>query len=249
MMAECAEILGLPGLPYRSLAEELLLKIDRFFWNPRLHAYIDSFSSGKNNITRHANIFSILFNLVDKKQQGEIIRNVLQNDEIPQIVTPYFKFYELEAFCAAGETVRVHKEILSYWGGMLNLGATTFWEEYYPHMKFPEHYAMYGDKYGKSLCHAWGSSPVYLLGRYFLGVYPDAGAYRHFACAPDLADLEWMEGVVPGPGGDIRVYMDKRKVNVYSPKIPGILMLKDKWIEISPGKMIEVKTGIIQESS
>jgi hypothetical protein len=34
MMAECAEILGLPGLPYQSLAEELLLKIDRFFGIP-----------------------------------------------------------------------------------------------------------------------------------------------------------------------------------------------------------------------
>lgn len=29
---------------------------------------------------------------------------------------------------------------------------------------------MYGDRFGKSLCHAWGASPVYLLARYFVGV-------------------------------------------------------------------------------
>lgn len=242
-MAVCAEVLGSNGLQYQNIAGELYQKINRFFWNPRLHAYIDSFTSGKNNITRHANIFSILFNLVDDKRRGEIIRDVLQNDTIPQIATPYFKFYELEAFCAAGETVRVHKEILSYWGGMLDLGAATFWEEYYPNMNFPEHYAMYGDKYGKSLCHAWGSSPVYLLGRYFLGVYPDAGAYKHFICAPDLADLEWMEGTVPGPGGEIKVYMDREKIKLYSPQVPGTLVLKDKRIEVFPGKPIEVKIG------
>jgi len=26
---------------------------------------------------------------------------------------------------------------------------------------------MYGRKYGKSLCHAWGAAPLYLLGRYY----------------------------------------------------------------------------------
>jgi hypothetical protein len=58
----------------------------------------------------------------------------------------------------------VLKEMKDYWGGMLKLGATSFWEEYNPQKKGAEHYAMYGREFGKSLCHAWGASPIYLLG-------------------------------------------------------------------------------------
>ena len=29
---------------------------------------------------------------------------------------------------------------------------------------------MYGDPFGKSLCHAWAASPIYLLARYYLGL-------------------------------------------------------------------------------
>ena len=32
---------------------------------------------------------------------------------------------------------------------------------------------MYLDKYLKSLCHAWGAVPIYLLGRYCLGVHDE----------------------------------------------------------------------------
>lgn len=55
---------------------------------------------------------------------------------------------------------------------MLDLGATTVWEEYNPNLSGAQHYEMYGNKYGKSLCHAWGVSPIYLLGKYYLGVTP-----------------------------------------------------------------------------
>nr|GFC72823.1 hypothetical protein [Tanacetum cinerariifolium] len=51
----------------------------------------------------------------------------------------------------------VLKEMKSYWGGMLDLGATSFWEEYDPAKKGAEHYSMYGRPFGKSLCHAWGA--------------------------------------------------------------------------------------------
>ena len=59
------------------------------------------------------------------------------------------RFYELEALCAMGEQTYVLKEMKDYWGGMLKLGATSFWEEYNPTKKGAEHFAMYGRKFGK----------------------------------------------------------------------------------------------------
>ena len=33
-----------------------------------------------------------------------------------------------------------------------------------------EQYDMYGDHFGKSLCHAWAASPIYFLAKYFAGL-------------------------------------------------------------------------------
>ena len=67
---------------------------------------------------------------------------------------------------------------------MLKLGAVTFWEEYDPALPLEKQYAMYGDPYGKSLCHAWAASPIYLLARYFVGFHPDKNAKDGFRVFP-----------------------------------------------------------------
>lgn len=84
------------------------------------------------------------------------------------------KIYEL----SAAETVKIEAEgsfnvmdeTIKYWGAMIKEGATTFWERYDPEEKGAEKYAMYGRKYGKSLCHAWGATPLYIIGRYIVGL-------------------------------------------------------------------------------
>lgn len=73
--------------------------------------------------------------------------------------------YEQDTLLSMGYRDLVVQQILSYWGGMLDLGADTFWEEYDPEKKPEEQYEMYGDPFGKSMCHAWAASPVWLLAR------------------------------------------------------------------------------------
>ncbi len=166
---------------YKKLAADLKTKIFSIYWNDQKHALVHSRVDGKqtDNVTRYANMFGIFFNYFTEEQKQEVKQHVLLNDSIQKITTPYMRFYELEALCAMGEQSYVLKEMKSYWGGMLNLGATTFWEEYNPDKKGAEHYAMYGRKFGKSLCHAWGASPIYLLGKYYLGVSPTSPRLRN----------------------------------------------------------------------
>lgn len=76
--------------------------------------------------------------------------------------------------------------VLNYWGGMLREGATSFWEKYVPTERGVQHLAMCGRPYGKSLCHAWGASPIYLIGRYFLGVKPLKPGYAEYEVRPNL---------------------------------------------------------------
>ena len=157
---------------YENFRRGLLEQIENFYWDDEKQAYIDSFRSGKRYVTRHANILAILFNIADEERKQLLTRSVLFNNAVPPITTPYFRFYELEALCRLGYLEDVLKQIKSYWGGMLKMGAVTFWEEFDPQKPLEQQYEMYGDPFGKSLCHAWSASPIYLLARYFVGLCP-----------------------------------------------------------------------------
>ena len=114
--------------------------------------------------------------------------------------------------------------LTSYWGGMLELGATTVWEQFDPTKNGAEHYAMYGSRFSKSLCHAWGSTPVYLLGRYYLGVYATAPGYKSFRVEPQLGGLGEIEGTVPVGEGDVYVHLTKSALTVKADIAGGTLL-------------------------
>ncbi|MCM8711891.1 hypothetical protein M2651_12875 [Clostridium sp. SYSU_GA19001] len=210
---------------FASHAKDIRSKILDYYWNEKLGGLVTTRVEEKpsEEITKHANIFALLFHFLNDTQTDSVIKNVILNDSIQKIKTPYFRFYELAALCEAGQHDFVIKEILDYWGGMLDLGATTFWEEYNPNLEGAEHYAMYGEPFDKSLCHAWGASPIYLLGKYYIGVSPLKPGYETYEVKPNLGTLSWIEGSVPTPKGDINVYMDKSLIKVKASSHKGYL--------------------------
>ncbi|CAM3286879.1 amylo-alpha-1,6-glucosidase [Paenibacillus lupini] len=221
----CGELIGAGEKRYLERYEQLKARINECFWDEKRGAYIDSFESGKRNVTRHANIFALLWNLADSKQRESIITNVLLNDEVPQISTPYFKFYELSVMSRIGQLDYVSRQIQDYWGSMMKLDATTFWEEYNPEITGPERLSMYDDRYGKSLCHAWGASPIYVLGRYYLGVYPTSPGYESYVVEPQLGGLEWIKGTVPVNGGTVYVELTQDALEVKSDLAGGVVRI------------------------
>ena len=231
-MSLCAEIAGNPedSSKYDALAKELKSQIFETYWDSGKGALVHSVVNGKptDNVTRYANMFGIFFDYFNDSQKQAVKNKVLLNDAVQQIVTPYMRFYELEALCAMGEQDYVLDEIRAYWGGMLDLGATSFWEEYNPDKEGSEHLAMYGREFGKSLCHAWGASPIYLLGKYYLGVKPTKPGYETYDIKPVLGDLKWMEGTVPTPNGKIDLYCSKKEIKLNSDEGTGNLILKSK---------------------
>jgi hypothetical protein len=214
-MAVCGQLLG-KKTDYRAKADALRATIRQTFWSHDLQAYLHAIEDGQLNrqITKFPNMFAILYDQAYEEERKEIMQSVMLNPAVDPITTPYMRFYELEALCMMGYHEEVLREMRAYWGGMLREGATSFWEKYVPTETGTQHLAMYGRPYGKSLCHAWGASPVYLLGKYYLGVQPTKPGYEEFEVRPVLGDLEWMEGDVPTPQGMIHVYMDRQQVKV-----------------------------------
>lgn len=233
------------GNAYQEKADELGNKLMQFFWNDDKQALVHNRLNGKQSedVFRYPNMFAIIFGYLDEERQQTVKNSVILNEDVLRITTPYMRFYELEALCMLNEQDKVMKEIKDYWGGMLKEGATSFWEKYNPDEHGTEKLAMYGRPYGKSLCHAWGASPIYLLGKYYLGVKPTKPGFEEYTVEPALGGLEWMEGTVPAPFGSIYVKMDGNSVTVKSDGGHGTLILENgkRNIEIPSGKEITIK--------
>ena len=124
---------------------------------------------------------------------------------------------------------------------MLRLGATTIWEEFDPTKSGIQHYEMYGGKYEKSLCHAWGASPIYLLGKYALGVYPTKAGYEEYEVKPNIMCFKEINGTVPTSRGTVSVKIEGGNVTVLSRLDGGTLILGDRKYEIPKNKELTVK--------
>lgn len=245
-MKLCADIVGdkADAERYDKLASDLRAKLLPTFWDESRQALVHNVENGRKSsqINKFANMFAITFGYLDEATTDSVMKNVMLNPEVPAITTPYMRFYELEALCGRGMQTQVLKEMKDYWGGMLREGATSFWEKYNPTDSGTQHLAMYGRPYGKSLCHAWGASPIYLLGKYYLGVKPVKPGYEEFLIEPSLGGLKWMEGSVPTPAGDISLRMTDREIKVKATEGRGYICFKSKSTPKSDYGKVE-KTG------
>ena len=132
----------------------------------------------------------------------------------------FFGYYLLQAKALAGDFKGALDDIREYWGAMLDMGATTFWEDF--NLDWIENAApideivpegkkdIHGDfgaycytLFRHSLCHGWSSGPCPYMMNYVLGIRAvDANTY---VIDPELADLEWAKGTYPTEKGIISV--------------------------------------------
>lgn len=245
LMGETSQELVKIGRPvYEAAAEELKPHIMEDFWDEDKGLFYDYKSDGSRQITRHPNIFAILYDFVDTEKQNRIAESVIYSDAYVKITTPYFKLYELIAMCKLGDLKKVQEYMRFYWGGMLEMGATTVWEQYDPEADREEALAMYGMKYGASLCHAWGSGPIYLLGRYCCGVSATDVGYRTFDVRPDFGHFRDVQAQVPVNGGAVELILSGERLEVMATVPGGTLVYGGKRYELSANKRVVVDVQV-----
>jgi len=133
-------------------------------------------------------------------------------------MSTFYGYYMLIARAMAGDYQGAIDNIRAYWGAMLDLGATTFWEDFdidwmtnaarvdelVPEGEIDVH-ANYGDYcyvgYRHSLCHGWASGPTAWLTQYVLGVNVIEPGCKVIKLSPHLGDLQWVKGTFPTPYG------------------------------------------------
>lgn len=224
---------------YEKLFDKVSLAIEKF-WDEEKGGYVHSFKNGASDgkILRYANMFAILYDVCGEDRKAIITEKVLKSDEVQALTTPYMKFYELAALMKSGETEYVMSVIDEYWGGMIDEGATSFWETFDKSQKGNEKYAMYGRKYGKSLCHAWGASPLYLIGRYLIGLKPENQG-RTFSVCPQTGGLKVYEASIPLCKGFLTLTVTEDYVELYSDTLSGTLTWKGKAYYVKGGEKIK----------
>ncbi len=152
----------------------------------------------------------------------------------------FYGYYMLRAMAKAGNYQGALDRIREFWGGMLDLGATTFWEDFnldwvpgaagideiVPEGKKDIHgdFGAYCyEKFRHSLCHGWASGPTSWLSENVLGVKVLEPGCKKVSIEPHLGDLEWVEGTFPTPYGVIEIRHEKQadgkiKSTVKAPK-------------------------------
>ena len=109
-----------------------------------------------------------------------------------------------------------------YYGGMLSRGATTFWEDFDVNWlsgsgrideETPVGIKDLHADYGKfcytglrhSLCHGWSGGVVGYFVENVLGLEVLAPGFSKVRIRPNMAGLEWAEGKIPTPSGEILI--------------------------------------------
>ncbi len=163
----------------------------------------------KGNTTKQAAALMALTGLEDAEK---INKEILTKDGVERMST-FYGYYILEAMAKAKDYDGALTVIRDYWGAMLDLGATTFWEDFdildtantsrIDEMIPPNKTDIHGDfgeycyvGFRHSLCHGWASGPTAWLSQYVLGINI-SNAGNSVKIAPNLGDLQWAKGSFP----------------------------------------------------
>ncbi|MCL3780693.1 alpha-L-rhamnosidase [Prolixibacteraceae bacterium JC049] len=200
--AEIMEVLG-----DKSMAKECLQKVELM---KNSHLMIDAKS-------KQAAALLELASIIDANKAEEIILK-----DGPKRFSTFYGYYMLEALAKTGAYKEALDIIKQYWGGMLKLGATSFWEDFdinwmknagkideMPAQNLVDVHRKYGAYCYKnlrhSLCHGWASGPTAWLSAHVLGVKVIEAGCRKVEIEPHLGDLKWAKGTFPTPYGNIEI--------------------------------------------
>ena len=176
-----------------------------------------------NGSNQAASLLS-LAGVIDAKEADKTI--IVPNG--PDKYSSFMGYYMLQAQAKADDYDNALDNIRKFWGGMLDLGATTFWEEF--NLMEAEnaaridelvqdgekdyHYDTGANCYiglRRSLCHGWASGPTSWLSENILGIKVLEPGCKKIKVEPHLGDLQWVEGTFPTPMGVIYVKHTKQK--------------------------------------
>lgn len=178
---------------------------------------MNRFIKDSNNLKQAASLMAIAGIMDPKKACDEVV----SVGGVSGFST-FYGYYMLEAQAMAGKYQEALNIIRQFWGGMLDMGATTFWEDF--NMEWLENASrldeltppgkkdIHGDfgaycypGFRHSFCHGWASGPTAWMTEHVLGIKVTEPGCKIIKIEPHLGDLKWAEGTFPTPYGILTV--------------------------------------------
>jgi hypothetical protein len=154
-------------------------------WSPERTLLADT--PDRTVFSEHANILGVLYDVIPKGEQQEILRRIVNDREHLTPASYYFRFYLARALEHAG-LGNLYLSSLGPWRDLLPMGFST-WPE------------MPGDS--RSDSHAWSAHPTYDLLTIVGGIHPGSPGFRTVRIAPELGELKKLSVRYPHPLGEI----------------------------------------------
>lgn len=175
-------------------------------WSPKRKLLADS--PDQTIFSEHANILGVLYDVIPKAEQEEILRRIVNDKEHLIPASYYFRFYLARALEHAG-LGNLYLSSLGPWRELLPMGFST-WPE------------MPGDS--RSDSHAWSAHPTYDLLTIVGGIHPGSPGFGTVRIAPEPGDLETLDIRYPHPLGEIEAHYQQtsRGMHVQVTLPPGL---------------------------
>ena len=201
---------------YEQRAAAIKVAADKYLLDPATGTYGPRWQT---------NAMAVLSGIAGPERYDAIWKNVLSQvghvKYNAYIISPYYNYYVISAMAKMGHRAEALEWIRQYWGGMIDEGATSFWEAYDPSWyKEDFHASLQSDNrsgYFVSLAHGWSSGPTAWLMEEVLGIRPTASGFNTVDIRPELLGLKFARGAEPTPYGVLRVDVTPEKITVDVP--------------------------------
>lgn len=148
---------------YSALISEVRFASKKHLYDENEKVFVNPLDNGQLSV--HSQVWMILGGVITGEDAKKLLLSCLDNKDFKQPVTPYMRHYVIEAMLRLGMKVEAVQYLKKFWGGMVELGADTFWEVYIPDNL---NFSPYNDRMINSLCHAWSCTPSYFIRKYGL---------------------------------------------------------------------------------
>ncbi|MNM93823.1 Bacterial alpha-L-rhamnosidase [compost metagenome] len=203
---------------YATRAAEIFQALNQSHWDERRGVWVDMVESQTGDqllrTSQHTNAAMTLWGNFAEERVGRALTRItdparqtmtaalpvvpvgskLDEEEGVVMANTFYGHFVCEALARHGQVEEALSQIRRSFAPMVDAGATTLWEAMSPFA---------------SLCHGFSASPTYFLSRHILGVAPVKPGFEEVRVAPDLADLQFAEGLVPAGERDIHVRLDR----------------------------------------
>ena len=184
---------------WRQKADNVKQSVNSLLYLHEEHRYLTNLYEGAAYPpTPHAQAWAISSGITpftDTWQVSASLLDLLSPDPALPNVQVYGMYWVMDALGRSDRIPEAIDLIESYYGYMLDLGATTWWEAFDANLT-----------YAGSLSHGWGGSPTWFLSTYVLGARRTGP--NSWEVKPAIFALDHVEGVLPLREGDLSVGWD-----------------------------------------